>query len=411
MARITHRLTAIKVATLKAKGLHPDGDGLYLRVTASGSKSWIFRFRYSGASRDMGLGSAPTVSLAKARELAALARQRRLEGTDPIEAKKAAREAQKRDENAEVTFRSCARQFIASHEPGWRNAKHRAQWPSTLETYVYPVAGDLPVTAVDTTLVLKVLQPIWSTKPETAGRVRGRIEAVLDWAKARGYRTGENAARWRGHLDHLLPSRSKLRRVRHHPALPYAEIPAFMDDLRSRTGIAARALEFVVLTAVRTGEGLGARWGELDLNQRMWTISAERMKAGREHRVPLSPRAVTILKEMLEIQQNEFVFPGMKQGRSLSNMSLLMLLRHVRPGITTHGFRSTFKDWAAEITHAPNFVSEAALAHVVADKVEAAYRRTDLLEKRRSLMEEWAAYCGSKPAKAEVVLLQQRRRM
>jgi len=405
VARITHRLTTIKVANLKARGLHPDGNGLYLRVTATGTKSWIFRFSRDGSTHDMGLGPVSAVSLARARELAADARRQRLDGADPIKVRIARLASARLAEVGGVTFKVCAEQLIASHEAGWRNPKHRQQWRNTLERYAFPVLGDLPVAGVNTESVLKVLEPIWLTKPETASRVRGRIESVIDWARARGLREGQNPAQWRGHLDHLLPARAKVRRVRHHPALPYVEAPAFITALRSRTGIAARALEFVILTAARTGEGLGARWNEVDLDARMWTVSAVRMKAGREHRVPLSSRAIAILKEMAEIRQNEFVFPGMKQGRPLSDMSLLMLLRELREGITTHGFRSTFKDWCAEYTHTPNFVSEAALAHIVADKVEAAYRRRDLFEKRRKLMEAWAAYCGRGDDVADVLTL------
>jgi integrase len=408
MARITQRLTAVKVANVKTKGLHADGNGLYLRVTATGTKSWIFRFTQDGGTHDMGLGPLATISLARARELAAEARRKRLEGQNPIAERRAGQASRRLAEARGVSFRACAEQLIASYEASWRNLKHCQQWRNTLATYVYPVIGNLSVNAIDTELVLKVLEPIWLTKPETAGRVRGRIEAVLNWAKARGLRAGQNPALWRGHLNHLLPPHAKVRRVRHHPALPYAEMSTLMTALRSRTGIAARALEFVILTAARTGEGLGARWNEIDLGGRMWTISAERMKAGREHRVPLSSRAIAILKEMAEVRQNEFVFPGMKQGKPLGSKSLLVLLRELRKGITTHGFRSTFKDWCAECTSTPNFVSEVALAHIVADKVEAAYRRLDLLEKRRELMDAWAAYCGRSGASGEVVPLRGR---
>jgi len=409
MARTTHQLTAIKVTNLKRKGLHPDGNGLYLRITASGTKGWIYRYTVDGKARDMGLGPLATVSLAKAREAADDCRRQRREGLNPIEARRMNRAAGRLAVARATTFKCCAEQLIAAHEVGWRNAKHRQQWRNTLKTYAYPVLGELAVAAVDTGQVMQVLEPIWAKKPETGSRVRGRIEAVLDWAKARGLCEGENAARWRGHLDQLLPARAKVRRVRHHVALPYAEMPAFMTELRLRTGIAARALEFVILTAARTGEGLGTRWNEIDLGGRMWTVPAARMKAAREHRVPLSPRALAIVKEMAEIQQNEFVFPGMKQGKPLSDMSLLMLLRDLHPGITTHGFRSTFKDWTAECTSTPNIVSEAALAHVVSDKVEAAYRRGDLLERRRKLMEAWATYCGLSSAVAEVVPLRGRK--
>ena len=406
MARIIHRLTAIAVTNAKAKGLYPDGGGLYLRVTSTGTKSWILRFKRDGRTRDMGLGPLGAVSLARARELTAEASRQRLEGLDPIKARTAVRETARSAEEA-PTFRYCAERLIAAHEPGWRNpSKHAKLWRNTLKTYAFPVLGDLPIAAIDTALVMRVLEPIWVKKPETAARVRSRMEAVLDWAKVSGYREGENAARWRGHLDHLLPARSKVRRVRHHPALPYVEVPSLMEALRARRGIAPRALEFAILTAARTSEVLLALWGEINFAARMWVIPAERMKGGREHRVPLSARTIAILREMQGIQQNEFVFPGFKQGRALSNMSLLMLLRELRSGITTHGFRSTFKDWAAEMTNTPNFVSEAALAHVVADKVEAAYRRADLFQKRRKLMDSWDRYCA-RPA-TDVVALARR---
>jgi len=355
----------------------------------------------------MGLGPLGVISLARARELAAEACRQRLQGLDPIKVRDAKRAAAKREETSALTFKDCAEQFIASHEAGWRNpAKHAKLWRHTLRDYAYPIIGDLPVSEVDTELIMQVLEPIWKNKPETASRVRSRMEAVLDWAKVSGLRNGENPARWRGHLDHLLPARSKVRRVRHHPALPYVEIPAFMEALRARNGISARALEFVILTAVRSGEARGAHWDEIDLGARMWIIPVERMKGGKEHRVPLSDRALAIVRDMQEFRQNDLVFPGSKQGRPLSDMSLLMLLRELRPGITTHGFRSTFKDWAAEKTNTPKFVSEAALAHAIADKVEAAYRRADLFEIRRGLMDTWDQYC-TRPA-SDVVVLERR---
>ena len=421
MARTTHQLTAITVANLKDKGLHPDGNGLYLRVTESGTKNWIYRYTLDGKARDMGLGPLTTVSLAKARAAADDCRRLRREGLNPIEARRAQRAVQAAPEARAPTFRACAEQLIASHEVGWRNAKHRQQWRNTLATYAYPIIGELPVTTVDTELVLQVLQqpiqiegskmtPLWNAKSETASRVRGRIESVLNWAKARNYRdrTSANPATWRGHLDHLLPARSKVRCVRHHPSLPYAEVPALTAELRSLTSISARALEFAVLTAARSGEVFGARWDEIDLKRRIWVVPGERMKGRKEHRVPLAPRAVEILDEMAEIQLNEFVFFGTKQGRPLSNMAMLMLLRDLRPGVTVHGFRSAFKDWASEATSFPDYLSEAALAHASADKVRAAYARSDLFEKRRKLMEAWAQYCQRKPASAEVVPLQRR---
>jgi integrase len=285
---------------------------------------------------------------------------------------------------------------MASLAAGWRNAKHAAQWKSTLVSYAYPVFGDLPVATIDTGLVLKAIEPIWTTKPETAGRVRGRIEAVLDWATARGYRQGDNPARWRGHVDKLLPARSKVARVEHHAALPYPEVPVFIRDLRGREGIAARALEFAILTAGRTGEVIGTTWAGLDLNAQLWTIPAERMKAGRAHRVPLSSRALAILADLPV--EGEFVFCGAKKGKSLSNTSLLATMRRMGRGdLTTHGFRSSFRDWAAETTAFPRDLCEMALAHTVGNRVETAYRRGDLFEKRRELAEAWTTYCGTVP--------------
>jgi integrase len=379
MARARERLTARAVETKKVPGLYLDGQGLHLRVTKAGTRSWIYRYRIAGKAHDLGLGPYPLVTLAEARERATAQRKLRLDGHDPIATRQAARAKA-------VSFRECAERYIAAHQAGWKNPKHRAQWPSTLETYVYPVFGELPVAAIDTGLVARAIEPIWNTKPETAGRVRGRIESVLDWAKARGYRDGENPARWKGHLDNLLPARSKVRRVEHHAALPYPEIAGFMAELRRQDGTAARALEFLILTAARTGEVIGARWSEIDIPQRLWTVPASRMKAGREHRVPLSDRAVEILGQPGEPDAR--VFP-------LSNMALLMLLRRMGRGkLTAHGFRSTFRDWAAERTSFPAEVAEMALAHTVADKVEAAYRRGDLFQKRRGLAEAWARFCS-----------------
>jgi integrase len=358
----------------------------------------------------MGLGSLDDVSLAEARELAINSRRMARQGGDPIEARRAARMGTKLDAATKETFKACADRYIEAHKAGWRNEKHAAQWPATLGAYVYPVFGDLAVQAVDVALVLKAVEPIWTTRPETASRVRGRIESVLDWATARGYRQGDNPARWRGHLENLLPAPSKVRRVEHHPALPYAEIGSFMAALREQEGIAARALEFVILTASRTGEVVGARWGEFDFAERLWTIPAERMKAGREHRVALSDAALAIAKRMAEARQSDFVFPGHRITRPLSNMAMLMLLRRMgRDNLTVHGFRSTFRDWSAERSNFPSEVAEMALAHVVGDRVEAAYRRGDLFEKRRQLAEAWATYCdGSADDGQRVVTLRSR---
>jgi integrase len=385
MPKTTHRLTAIKVQNLKKPGLHADGAGLYLKVQKSGSKAWVFRFMRAGKARYQGLGSANSVSLAAARSRATDARQQLQQGKDPIETKRQAKNEARLANARAMTFQECAEAYMASHEPSWKNAKHREQWRSTLKRYLYPIFGGNAASAITTEMVLEALQPIWNEMPETASRVRGRIEIVIDWAKARGVCAGDNPARWRGHLANLLPKPSKIMTVEHHAALPFVELPAFMSDLRSSTGLTPRALEFVILTAARTSEALGARWEEFDLAQKTWIVPGERMKAGKAHRVPLSRRPIEILKELEAAKRNEFVFPGHKLGRPLSSMALLMLLRRVDRGdLTVHGFRSTFRDWAAETTNFPNFVIEMALAHAVGGKVESAYRRGDLFEKDAS---------------------------
>lgn len=305
-----------------------------------------------------------------------------------------------------MTFDACAAAYIEAQEAAWRNPKHRQQWRNTLSTYASPVFGSLPVQAVDVGLVMKCLEPIWTTKPETASRLRGRIESILDWAAVRGYRRGDNPARWRGHLDKLLPARGKIRQVEHHSALPYSEIAEFLTALRAEEGVAARALEFLVLTATRTGEVIAARWDEVHLKEKVWVVPAVRMKAGREHRVPLSAAALAVLQQMREAREGEFIFPGGKAGRPLSNMAMLKVLRRMdRADLTAHGFRSTFRDWAAERTNFPREVAEMALAHTVSDKVEAAYRRGDLFQKRRQLMEAWARSCGSPARGGELVAI------
>jgi len=401
MARQEKRLTVRAAETVKKPGLHADGGGLYLHVSKNGARSWIFRWRRDGRLRDMGLGPLNTVSLAEARDKALACRKLKLDGRDPIEERRAQRRGVKLESATAMTFKDCAVAYIAAHRAGWKNPKHAAQWPSTLETYVYPIFGSLPVQAIDVGLVMKALEPIWNEKPETASRVRGRIESILDWAKARGYRQGENPARWRGHLENLLPKKSKVWRVEHHAALPYTEIGAFMAELREQDGTAARALEFTILTAARTGEVIGTTWSEIDLGGHLWTILAARMKAGKEHRVPLSDAALAILRAMAEVQTGEFVFPGNRAKQPLSQMAMLMLLRRMgREGLTVHGFRSVFSDWCAEQTTFPSEVREMALAHTVGDKVEAAYRRGDLFEKRRQLAEAWARYC-EEPAVTE----------
>jgi integrase len=398
MARIG-KLTALKVSKAKTPGYYGDGGGLYLQVSRYLSKSWVFRRKLAGRVREMGLGSLDTYSLAEARERARECRKLCDEGRDPIEERRAARNREKLEAARVMTFQESSERYIAAHEAGWKNPKHAAQWPATLAAYVYPVFGSLPVAAIDTALVLKAIEPIWNDKPETASRVRGRIEVILDWATVRGDRQGENPARWRGHLDKLLPNKTKIRRVEHHAALPYGEIGAFMAELRRQPGVGAQALAFAILTAARTGEVIGATWSEIDLNARLWTVPAERMKAGKEHRVPLSDAAAAILEDLAaRVRDGDFVFPGGRAGRPLSNMAMTMTLRRMgRSDLTTHGFRSSFRDWAAERTGFPADVAEMALAHTVGDKVEAAYRRGDLFQKRRQIMEAWAKFCGTAP--------------
>lgn len=410
MPKTVHRLTAIEVKNVTKPGLHPDGAGLYLKVRAttsgeatSTSKSWVFRYMRSGKARYLGLGSTRALGLADARLAATQARQQIQQGIDPIEARKELRAQALASGARAVTFKECAEALMNTHDASWKNAKHRQQWRNTLKAHVYPKMGHLAVSAITTEHVLAVLEPIWTKTPETASRVRGRIEAVLDAAKARGAREGENPARWRSHLANLLPKPSKVCRVRHHAALPFADIAGFMANLRLQDGMAPRALEFTVLTAARTIEALGAQWPEINFADKVWTVPAERMKAGKEHRVPLSFRAIEILKALDAVKINEFVFAGLKPGRHLSDMSLLMMLRRSkRDDITVHGFRSTFRDWAAETTSFPNFVVEMALAHAIEDKVEGAYRRGDLFQKRRKLMDAWSNYCGRDP-KAGIV--------
>lgn len=388
-----NRLSALAVGRLKEPGMYADGGGLYLQVSRSGTKSWIFRFALSGREREMGLGPLHTVSLSEARDLALEARKLKLRGLDPIDARNGERSAKRLEDAKAVTFKQAAAAYIKANQAAWKNAKHAAQWEATLATYAEPIFGDFAVAAIDTTLVLKAIEPIWTAKPETASRLRGRIETILDWATVRGFRHGDNPARWRGHLDKLLPSKNKIRTVTHHAALPYKELPAFMQVLADQAGVGARALEFTILTAARTSEVIGARWEELDVASATWTVPKERMKAGREHRVPLSASALKILEAMAAIRTSDYVFPGGKKDRPLSNMALLAALKRMkRSDLTAHGFRSTFRDWAAETTDYPGEVVEMALAHTVANKVEAAYRRGDLLEKRKGLMSDWSRF-------------------
>jgi integrase len=408
MAQTIGRLSALKVAKLKEPGYVADGGNLYFRVAPSGARGWIFRFALGGRTRDMGLGAYPDISLAVARDLAEKFRASVKEGVDPIERRRGDLAAQRVATAKNLTFDECARAYVEDHEAAWRNAKHRAQWTSTLNGYASPVFGKLPVAAIDTGLVMRVLKPIWRKKTETASRLRGRIESVLDWARVHGYRSGENPARWKGNLDHLLPAKSKVRPVQHHPALPFSEIAAFMAELRACPDGAARALEFTILTAARTNETIAATRAEIDTREKAWNLPAARMKAGKDHRVPLSKRALAILEATGSSNAKDaFIFEGRNRDRPLSNMAMLKLLERMgRNDLTVHGFRSTFRDWAAERTNFPNEVVEMALAHAVEDKTEAAYRRGDLFEKRRRLMEQWAEFCSRGAASsAKVVAL------
>jgi integrase len=422
-------LTAIKAAKAsypagrKGPFLLPDGKGLNLQIMPSGTKSWILRFMMSGRPRTMGLGSygdgPDGVSLAKARELAAEARALAKRGEDPIEArKKASKSAQNQHEafgGPLKTFQQVALEYIEAHRVSWKNAKHKAQWTSTLRTYVFPVIGGIHVKDVHAEEVEQVLKPIWLSKNETASRTRGRIEIILDFAKAKGWRTGDNPARWKESLKYRLPNLSRVRRTSHHPALPWKRIPAFVATLLAKEGVAAKALLFCILTATRSGETRGARWSELDFENRIWTIPATRMKGGQEHRVPLTEAALNVLEQVKSLASNksDLVFPSVKNGKPLSDMALSMLVRGMnktddwsdppwkandgRP-IVVHGFRSTFRDWCEEETSTPHAVSEAALAHRIRNEAEAAYHRTDHLEKRRILMTQWGEWCISLPS-------------
>ena len=370
--------------------MYADGHGLYLRVADGGSRGWIFRYQIAGKRREMGLGPTATFTLAEARDRARFARQLVADGVDPVDERRAKANTVAVERASAMTFRKCAEGYIRAHGAGW-SAKHAAQFSGSLENYAFPVFGDLPAQAVDVSVIMKAVEEVWATKPETASRVRGRIEMVLDWASARGYRHGENPARWRGHLKNLLPHTTKVRAVVHFAALPYAEMGAFIAALRQREGFAARALEFAILTAARTGEVLGARWDEVNMAERLWTIPPSRMKSGKEHRVPLSSAALAVLEQAAAYRVNDLVFAGARQNKPLSPVAFLRVLQDMGRGdITGHGFRSTFRDWAAERTTFPTEVAEMALAHTVGDAVERAYRRGDLFEKRRQLAEAWA---------------------
>jgi integrase len=402
-------LTVKRIAKLvnsKEAGRYGDGGGLYLQVPPRGEKmprnkpsaSWLFRYERDGKERWMGLGALNTFSLDEARERARKARQQLQDGIDPLEALRDVRAKRALDAAKALTFEQAARQYFDTHEKKWRSNKHRQQFLNTLVAYAFPKIGRLPVASIDTGLVLKVIEPHWQSKTVTMSRVRNRIESVLDWATVRGYRTGDNPARWKGHLSEALPA--VIAKPKHHEALPFAELPEFFTTLRTRKGVGLAALEFLILTAARTGEVIGAKWDEFDLNGKVWTVPSGRIKGGREHRVPLSDRTLEILRSLPREDDNPFVFIGSKKRMGLSPTATHLILKSTgRDDITVHGFRSTFRDWASEKTAYPNHVIEMALAHAIGNKVEASYRRGDLFEKRKRLMADWAKYCLTPPAK------------
>lgn len=393
MPKIAKELSALQVSRLTESGHHAVGGvtGLYLYITPTGARSWVLRTLIAGKRRHMGLGAFPSVTLAMAREKARAARSEVEAGVDPIAARSEVLKKLKEENLNAVTFESAANAYIEAHGDTWKNPKHRAQWSATLATYAFPVIGSLQTAHVTQAHVLAVLEPIWKTKNETAARLRGRIEAVLDWATVRGYREGENPARWKGRLDKLLPAPGKIQKTVHRKALTIDAVPQFMRDLHDKEGIAARALEFVVLTAARSGEVRGATWGEIDLDAAVWVVPGDRMKAGREHRVPLCAQAVELLQKVPRFVGNEHVFPS-PRGKVLSDMALLAVMRRMEVDAVPHGFRSTFRDWVGERTDYPRELAEQALAHTLENKVEAAYRRGDALEKRRTMMQKWSDF-------------------
>lgn len=409
MPKKADELGPLAVSRLKKPGRHPVGGvaGLRLQISKSGARSWILIATVGGKRREMGLGGYPDVTLAGARDAARAARALIASGVDPIAEAKAARSALQAAGASVLTFNECAEKYIRAHESEWKNPKHIAQWRSTLETYAGPVLGKLNVADIELPHVLGVLEPIWKTKTETASRVRGRIESVLDWAKVRGYRTGPNPAQWKGHLDHVLPAPGKVQKPEHHRALPIDEMPSFMGHLRKAEGLGALALEFAILTAARSGEVRGAAWGEIDLEARTWTVPAARMKAGIAHEVPLSEPAARLLKSLPRIAGSEFVFPAPRGGQ-LSDMTLSGVMRRMKVAAVPHGFRSTFRDWCAERTNFPRDVAEHALAHQLPDKTAAAYQRSTLFVKRRAMMEEWGAFCERVQVVAKVTPIQRK---
>lgn len=397
MPKKAKELSALEISRLTRPGNHAVGGvtGLYLYVNAEQGRSWVLRIMVGGKRKHLGLGGYPTVTLAQAREKAREAREQVANGIDPAARRRETLHALRAHQASRRTFKEMANAYISLQASSWKNTKHRQQWSRTLETYAHPTLGEMTVDAITEQHVIAVLEPIWTQKTETAARLRGRIESVLDWASVRGHRTGENPARWKGHLDKVFPAPSKIRQVRHFQAMPAPDTPDFLARLATQSGVTALALRFLVLTAARSGEVRGAKWTEIDEDQAIWTIPASRMKAKREHRVPLSEAALIVLTAVRALDRpspTDFIFAGPK-GRVLSDMSLTALMRRMEAGAVPHGFRSTFRDWVGEFTQFPGELAEIALAHVLANKTEAAYRRGDALEKRRALMDAWAAFC------------------
>ena len=405
MAKLVKQLKDLQVKRLSKPGSYPDGEGLYIQIRDSGAKDWFYRYEIGGRGRKRGLGSYPTISLEKARDEALLCRQLRKEGIDPIDYYNDLATKKNLEKAKSTTFKECALAYIDTHKHGWRNEKHESQWRNTLETYAYPFIGNLPVQAIDIDLVMKVLEPIWFDKTETASRVRQRIENILDWATVRNLRQGDNPALWRGRLDKLLPKRSKIQKPKHFAAMDYRVLPEYFKSLREKDTIASKALAFTLLTATRNGEARAATRPELDDKANAWVIPDNRMKAGREHRIPLSKEASDIIKEMEPFKKVtvDFIFPGLAKGKPINEAALMKLLKKDHPTLTIHGFRSSFRDWCAEQTNYPREVAEAALAHTIKDKTEAAYQRGDMFEKRRKLMNAWAEYCLNDKGNSEVV--------
>lgn len=404
MPKRTKELSALEVKRLTKPGRHAVGtiSGLLLAVKDSGAKSWILRTVVGGKRRNIGLGSYPEISLADAKERARDAKEKIRQGIDPVEERRATSRAL-HEQSERMTFSEAARLCHEKKTSEFKNEKHAKQWISSVHRYAIPVIGDMPVDEIDLPHILQVLEPIWHEKTETATRLRQRLEAILSWATVSGHRSGDNPARWQGHLDAVLPKPNKLKKVNHHAALPWQQISSFMQDLRQREGMGARALEFIILTATRSGEVRLATWEEIDLENKVWTVPGERMKAGQDHTVPLTDDAIKLLKTLPRLEGSSYVFPA-PRGGPLSDMSISTVCKRMKVDAVPHGFRSTFRDWCAENTNFPREVAEMALAHTIESKVEAAYRRGDLFQKRRKLMDAWADYCNKVQAeeKAEV---------